>query len=53
MENTMYKYAIWARINGLQTVNTVVFADNDYQAKLIAEGQYGQGNILNYTRIYD
>ena len=46
----MYKYAIWVRINQYQTVNTFVYAENDYQAKLIAEAQYGVGNVLNYTR---
>jgi len=47
----MYKYAIWARINYYQTVNTIVFASNDYQAKQIAEAQFGVGNVLNYTLI--
>ena len=47
----MYKYAIWARVNQLQTVNTFVWAENDAQAKLIAEAQFGVGNVLNYTRI--
>jgi hypothetical protein len=49
----MYKYAIWARINAYQTVNTVVWAGNDYDAKMIAESQFGQGNVLNYSRIYE
>ena len=47
----MYQYAIWVRINQLQTANTVLWADNDYQAKMLAEAQYGQGNVLNYSRI--
>jgi hypothetical protein len=47
----MYQYQIWVRINNYQTANTVVYADNDYQAKMLAEAQYGQGNILNYTRM--
>jgi hypothetical protein len=47
----MYKYAIWARINSTQTVNTVVWADNDYEAKMIAEAQFGVGNVLNYTQV--
>lgn len=44
----MYKYAIWARINQTQTVNTFVWASNDYQAKQIAESQFGYGNVLSY-----
>jgi hypothetical protein len=47
----MYQYAVWVRINTYQTANTVVWADNDYQAKMIAEGQFGHGNVLNYSRI--
>jgi hypothetical protein len=46
----MFKYLIWARINAYQTVNTVVWADNDFAAKQIAEAQFGIGNVLNYTR---
>jgi len=47
----MYQYAVWVRINNLQTANTVVWASNDYQAKQLAEAQYGTGNVLNYSRI--
>jgi len=47
----MYKYAIWVRINQYQTANTFVWADNDYAAKMLAEAQYGQGNVLNYSRV--
>ena len=47
----MYKYAVWIRLNQYQTANVVVNADNDWQAKMIAESQYGSGNVLNYSRI--
>jgi hypothetical protein len=47
----MYQYAIWVRINAYQTANTTVWADNDYQARVVAESQYGAGNVLNYSRI--
>lgn len=47
----MYKYAIWARVNPTQTVNTFVWADNDLAAKQIAEAQFGVGNVLGYTRV--
>lgn len=47
----MNTYLVWVRINQLQTVNVRINADNDYQAKQIAEAQYGQGNVLNYTLI--
>jgi hypothetical protein len=49
----MYKYQLWVRINQLQTANTVVFADSDYHARQLGEAQYGVGNVLNYTRIYE
>jgi hypothetical protein len=49
----MYRYTVWVRINDYQTINTIVFADHDYQAKMIAESQYGYGNVLNYSRIYE
>lgn len=47
----MYKYQLWVRINQTQTANTVVFASNDLEAKMLGESQYGQGNVLSYTRI--
>ena len=49
----MYKYLTWARVNAHQTVNTIVWADNDWAAKQIAEVQFGVGNVLNYTRASD
>lgn len=50
-EDSMYKYKLWVRINEYQTAETIIWANNDYDAKLLGEAQYGQGNILNYTRI--
>ena len=47
----MYKYNIWARVNQYQTVNTIIFASNDIQAKQIAEAQFCVGNVLGYTQI--
>lgn len=47
----MYTYEVWIRINAYQTVHVRIQANNDYEAKLIAEAQYGVGNVLNYTRI--
>jgi len=49
----MNTYLVWIRINDYQTVNVRINADSDYQAKLIAEAQYGQGTVLNYTLIND
>lgn len=47
----MYKWKIWARINEIQTTFTTVWADTAFEAKAIAESQFGAGNVLNYTRI--
>ena len=46
----MHRYKLWVRINDYQTANTYVWADNDYEAKLLGEAQYGVDNVLNYTR---
>ena len=46
----MYKYKLWVRINEYQTVNTIVYAENDLAAKMLGEAQYGVDNVLNYTR---
>lgn len=47
----MNKYLIWVRINALQTAHTVVFADNAWAAKQLAEAQYGVGMVLNYIQV--
>jgi hypothetical protein len=47
----MNTYEVWIRINQYQTAHVRLQARDDYQAKLIAEAQYGQGNVLNWTRI--
>jgi hypothetical protein len=48
----MNKYNVWVRISNYgQTTNVIIHANNDYEAKLIAEAQYGQGNVLGYTLI--
>ena len=46
----MYKYALWVRINDCQTAHTIIWANTDYEAKLLGEAQYGVGNVLMYTR---
>lgn len=47
----MYRYQLWVRINAYQTANTIVYASNDFDAKMLGEAQYGAGNVLNYSRI--
>ena len=49
----MIRYLLWVRISTTQTANTIVFAENAWEAKLLGEAQYGVGNVLNYTEIID
>ncbi len=49
----MSRYLLWVRISTTQTANTIVFAVNAWEAKLLGEAQYGVGNVLNYTEIID
>jgi len=46
----MTRYRLWVRLTPYQTANTYIFADNDYEAKLLGEAQYGVGNVLGYWR---
>jgi len=46
----MTRYRLWVRLTAFQTANTYIFADNDYEAKLLGEAQYGVGNVLGYWR---
>jgi hypothetical protein len=47
----MYKYQLWIRVNDYQTIHAYLWADDDYSAKMLGEAQYGQGSVLNYTRL--
>ena len=48
----MNAYQVWIRINPTQTIHVTIQANNDYEAKMIAESQYGHGNVLGFTRIW-
>jgi len=43
------RYRVWIRLNSYETAFVIVFAENDYLAKRIAEATYGIGNVLSYT----
>lgn len=47
----MYRYQLWIRLNPTQTAHVVIMADNDLQAKMLGESQYGHGNVLGYTQL--
>ena len=51
----MYTYSVWVRLDpqGQRTAHVRIRADDGYTAKLIAESQYGPGNVLNYTQVND
>lgn len=47
----MKTYTVWVRLNNLQTTHVRIQANSDWECKLIAEAQYGKGNVLNYSVI--
>jgi hypothetical protein len=47
----MYTFEVWVRINDYQTAHVRINANNGFEAKMLAEAQYGAGNVLNYTQI--
>jgi len=47
----MFKFQLWVKISDFQTANTIVWASNALEAKMLGEAQYGVGNVLNYTQI--
>ena len=49
----MSRFLLWVRISTTQTANTIVFAENALAAKQLGEAQYGIGNVLSYTEMYD
>ena len=46
----MTRYKLWVRLNDFQTAYTYIWADNDLEARLLGEAQYGVGNVLGYWR---
>jgi hypothetical protein len=44
------RYRLWVRLNTTQTAQTYIYANNDIEAKLLGEAQYGVGNVLGYWR---
>ena len=47
----MYKFNVWVRLNPYQTAHVIIQANNDLEAKMLAEAQYGVGNVLNYREV--
>lgn len=42
----MTQYKLWVRVSSTNTMNTIVFAENMYAARVLGEKQYGTGNVL-------
>ena len=40
----MYRYQVYVKVKG-SMVKTIIFADNDIQARLLAQYQYGMKNV--------
>lgn len=49
----MYTFEVWVRLNPYQTAHIRLRANNGLECKMIAEAQYGAGNILHYTQLND
>ncbi len=47
----MKRWQLWVRLSQTQTVHTLVFAMNAYEAKILGEAQYGIGNVLSYREL--
>ena len=47
----MYTFEVWVRLNTYQTAQIRLQARDSINAKLIAEAQYGQGNVLGMSQI--
>jgi hypothetical protein len=44
------RYRVWIKITPYQTTHVYVWARGMYEARLQAEAQYGQGNVLDCTQ---
>jgi hypothetical protein len=42
----MYKYQVLVKVKG-STVKTIIFADNEIHARLLAQYQYGMNSLLS------
>lgn len=47
----MLTFMCWVRLNQYQTTNVRIQASNSLDAKMIAEAQYGAGNVINCSQV--
>ena len=44
LNTCMYRYQVYVKVKG-SIVKTIIFADNDIHARLLAQYQYGMNNV--------
>ena len=44
LNTCMYRYQVYVKVKG-SVVKTIIFADNDIHARLLAQYQYGINNV--------
>ena len=44
LNTCMYRYQVYVKVKG-SMVKTIIFADNDIHARLLAQYQYGMNNV--------
>jgi hypothetical protein len=49
----MKRYELLVRVASGISVRTIVYASSSYEAKMLGEAQYGQGNVMDYTELND
>jgi hypothetical protein len=49
----MKRFELLVRVGSGISVRTIIYASSPYEAKMLGEAQYGQGNVLDYTELND
>ena len=49
----MKRYVLLVRVASGISVRTIIYASSSYEAKMLGEAQYGQGNVMDYTELND
>jgi hypothetical protein len=49
----MTTFMCWVRLNQYQTTHVQIHASNSLEARMLAENQYGAGNVINCSQVND
>jgi len=49
----MRRLKLWIRLGAANTTYTLVYASDPLSAKHLGEAQYGLGNVLSYTAVFN